>query len=140
MITPQQAATNWAAGMSAAGAKAKAGVQAVTESPASRAILAIPRQVQGVIDAANSGRTQAGLQTVTLQSWQNAYINKGLPRMASGAQDAKPKMANFMTQFLPFVANNVAQLPPRGDLQTNIQRAVAMMNLNAGFKYQKISQ
>ena len=136
-VNPAQAATNWQNGMANSSAKLTAGVQAVTEAPSVAAIAAIPRMVQGIQAAAADGRIQAGLQRVTLQQWQNAMIQKGVTRIAAGAQAAKPKMQNFFTQFLPFLATGVAQLPPRGDINQNIARAVNMMQYNATFKYQQ---
>ena len=134
-VSPTQAATNWSNGMANASAKITAGVNAVTEAPSVKAIDAIPRMVQGIQAAAASGKIAAGLQRVTLQQWQQAMIQKGVNRVAAGATAAKPKVQSFFTQFLPFLAQGVAQLPPRGDVNQNIQRAVAMMQYNAGFKY-----
>lgn len=137
--TAQQAAANWARGMTGASDKAKAGVMALQQSPTEAAAQAVPRAVQGVIDAAASGKTAASLRAVSLQSWQNSYITKGLPIMGSRASQAQPKVAAFMNQFLPFLQSNVDQLKsmPRGDLNQNIQRAVTMMELNSKFKYNK---
>lgn len=137
---PQQAAANWAAAMQSAGAKATAGVNAVQVSPAQSAIAAIPRQVQGVIDAANSGKTAAALQNVTLQSWQKAYITKGVPRMGTGASAAQPKFAAFMTWLLPQQQSIVAALPPKGNTAQNIARSQAFLQAMAQLKYQPSGQ
>lgn len=134
-VSPATAATNWAAGMNNASAKITAGVNAVSEAPSVAAIAAIPRMVQGIQQAAASGKIQAGLARVSLQMWQQAMLQKGLTRVGAGATAAKPKMQNFFTQFLPYLAAGVQQLPPRGDINANIARAVQMMNYNAGFKY-----
>jgi hypothetical protein len=137
MINAQQAADNWAASMQNVAAKVKAGVQSLQVSPTALAAAAVERQVAGVMRAAQSGKTASALNSVSLSSWQNAMINKGSPRIASGATAAKPKMVSFMNQFLPFMQNLVANLPARGDLQTNISRATAVMNGAAQFQYQK---
>lgn len=134
-VSPQQAATNWVNGMQNASAKMTAGVQAVSVAPSEAAISAIPRMVQGIQAAAASGKIEAGLRRVTLTGWQQAMIQKGVVRVAAGATAAKPKSVNFFTQFLPFLQQGVGQLPPRGDVNANIQRAVAMMQYNHGFKY-----
>lgn len=136
-VSPQQAAQNWSNGMQGAGAKIKAGIQAVTTSPTQLAAAASDRYQQGVLAAVASGKFAANLQAVSLQSWQQSAINKGIPRIAAGASAAVGKMQNFLTQFLPFINGVVAQLPPRGDLQTNINRAVSVMQGAANFKYQK---
>lgn len=134
-VNPATAATNWATGMANSGAKMTAGVNAVSEAPSVAAIAAIPRMVQGIQQAAADGRIATGLQRVTLQQWQQAMIQKGVARVSAGATAAKPKMQNFFTQFIPYLQQGVQQLPPRGDINQNIQRAVSMMQHNAGFKY-----
>ena len=135
-ISAAQAAKNWQNGMANSSAKMTAGINAVTEAPSTAAIAAIPRMVAGIQQAAASGKIQAGLARVSLQMWQQAMIQKGVTRVAAGATAAQPKVQAFMTAFLPFLQQGVASLPPRGDTQQNIQRAVAMMNYNHGFKYQ----
>lgn len=138
-INPATAASNWQSGMSQAGPKMTAGVNAVTQNPAEAAIAAIPRMVQGIQMAAQNGRIEAGLRRVTLSGWQRAMIDKGVGRVTTGATNAKPKMQAFFTQFLPYLKQGVDQLPPRGDINQNIARAVAMMQHNAGFQYQPVA-
>lgn len=133
-LNPTQAAANWRKGMAASGDKFKAGVQAVTESPTAKAAMAIDRQVQGVIAAAQSGKTQRALNAVTLESWKNDMINKGATRISTGAATAEPKVAQFMNEFFPHLQAGIAQLPPRGDLEQNLQRAAAMARHNAAFQ------
>lgn len=135
----QQAADNWARGMSGSGEKFKAGVQAVTESPMDKAADASDRMVQGIIQAQAEGRIQAGLRRVSLAEWKAAMLDKGAARIASGANAAKPRVVAFMQAFLPYLANGVAQLSPRGDLEANIQRSVQMQRYNAQFKRQRMS-
>lgn len=131
----QQVAQRWASAMSNSTEKIKAGVQAVTVAPTALAAAAVDRQVAGVIRARDSGKTQANLLAVSLQSWQSSFINKGLTRIGTGATNAIGKMTAFMQQFLPAQQAIVAGLPPRGDLNQNIQRAVQMMTQTAGWKY-----
>lgn len=136
MPTPAQAATNWANGMSGASAKMTAGINAVTSSPMDAAANASDRYLMGIQKAVSSGKWQAGLRKVSTQDWKDAMINKGVPRVASGAQAAKPKMQNFMTNFLPFLANGVNQMNssnPRGDLEANIARSAFMQRWNANY-------
>lgn len=139
MVSPQVAADNWARGMGQAGEKMKAGVMAVTESPMEKAAQAVDRQVAGVMRAAQSGKTAANLRAVSMQAWKDAYTNIGVGRAAAAANTAKPKMAAFMQQFLPWVAQGQQKLAsmPRGDVETNIARAVEMMRHNSQFRYQK---
>lgn len=137
MPSPATAATNWANGMSNATAKITAGVNAVSVAPTQLAAQAANRMLAGIQAAVSSGKWQARLQAVTLQDWQQAMLNKGVPRVASGAQAAKPKFQTFLQQFLPYLQTGVQQMnaqQPRGDLEANIARATFMMRYNASFK------
>lgn len=141
MVTPQQAAANWATGMGNSSEKMKAGINAVTEAPTAKAAARIDAMVAGVQRAAASGKTRDALLAVSLQSWKDDMLNKGVGRASAGAQQAKPKVQAFMTQFIPWLQSGVAALAstPRGDLETNIARATSMMRHNAQFKYQRQS-
>jgi hypothetical protein len=136
MPNAQTVANSWAQGMSTAGEKIKAGVNAVTESPTAKAAARADAYMAGVQRAIASGKWQSALQAVTLQDWKTAMNDKGVTRIAAGAAAAKPKFQQFMTEFLPYLQQGVQQLSsmPRGDIETNIQRAVSMMRWNSGFR------
>lgn len=134
--TASAVANRWANGMSGASEKMKAGIQAVTESPTSKAARRSDAYLQGVQRAVASGKYQAALERVTLEDWKKAAIDKGINRVASGAMEAKGKFQTFMQEFLPFLEQGVRALEaqPRGDIEQNIQRAVTMMRYNATFR------
>lgn len=129
-------ANKWATNLASSTQAIQQGVQAVTTAPTQLAAQNLNAYLAGVNHAVSSGKMANALQKVSLPDWQNAMIQKGIPRIASGAQAAKPKMQQFMQSFLPYVAQGVQQLnstTPRGSLQQNIQRAVQMMQWNAAF-------
>lgn len=136
MKSASDVANKWAANLAAATTSITAGVQQVTVSPTQLAAANLNGYLAGTQQAVTSGKMAASLQRVSLQDWQTAMIQKGIPRIASGAQAAKPKMASFMQQFLPYVQQGVTNLQsqPRGTLEQNIQRAVTIMQWNANFK------
>jgi hypothetical protein len=75
-----------------------------------------------------------------LDQWRNAYVTKGIPRVATGATAAKPKMAAFGTFILGVVNQGVAQLNasmPRGDAATNRARMNAWMDYMSSNRYKK---
>lgn len=136
MPTAQQAAANWATGMSNSGDKMRASVNAVNQSPMEAAAAAADRMLMGIQRAVQTGKWQAALRAVSLTQWKDAMLNKGIPRIAQGATTAKPKFQAFMQNFLPYLQQGVDQLNsqiPRGDLETNIQRAAFMARFNANF-------
>lgn len=130
-LTPQQIADKWVSNLSAATPSITAGVNGVTQAPGAKAAAAADFWLQRV--QASKAKYATNVGKVTLQQWKDAMINIGVPRIASGASANKQKMVDFMTKFLPFIASGVASLPPKGDLQMNIQRAVAMMQYTAGY-------
>jgi hypothetical protein len=136
MKNPQMVADKWATNLGNAGTSITAGVNATTVAPTQLAAAAVDRQVQGVMRAAQSGKTAAALNAVTLQQWQQAMIQKGVPRIGTGAAAAKPKFVSFMNQLLPFEQQGLQQLPARGDVNANIQRMVAWAQYMSTFRKQ----
>lgn len=124
-MTPDQVAQAWVAGLSGKTSKMTAGAQAVTVAPGQAA--ARQAQVWLANTQAAAARWQSRVAAVSLSDWQTAYVNKGVPRIASGAQAAQGKFAQVMTTLLPHIERVRAGLPPRGTVDQNIQRAVAMM-------------
>lgn len=116
-------AAKWAANLSASTENIRAGVMATTRAPGAAA--AAQKQVWLQNTQAAADKWAARTAAVTLGQWQDAMINKGLPRVAGGAQAAQPKMASFMGSLLPYIENGRSQLPPRGTLDQNLARANA---------------
>lgn len=131
-LTPDQIATNWAQNLAGSTSKITAGVNAVTVAPGQAA--ARQKDVWLQNTQAAQAKWASRVAAVPLSDWQNAMTNKGVPRIASGATAAQPKFASFMTKFLPHLAAGKAALPPRGTLDQNVNRAVAMIRHNATFK------
>lgn len=132
----QDVANKWAQRLGAATDSIRQGVQGVTVNPAQKAAARADAYAAGVAQAVADGRYQRGLQKVSLASWQEAMITKGIPRVAAGANAGKQKMADFMQKWLPHQAALQSKLAamPRGDLQTNIQRMIMAVEHNASFQ------
>lgn len=134
MPSAASAAQKWANNLGAATTAYTAGVQAVTAAPGQAAAAAVDRYISG---------TQAGAQkfaqrsaAVSLSAWQQAAINKGAPRLASGATAAQSKMQTAFTSLFPAIQQAVASLPPRGSLDQNIARSGAFQRAMAAYKAQ----
>lgn len=129
--TPEQAAARWAAGLAGASQKITEGVNAVTTSPgqlAARQKAVFAQNVAAAVD-----KWARNVAAVPLGDWQRAMIDKGAPRIASGATAAQPKFAAFMGKLLPYIATGRAQLPPRGNFDQNIARLTAWARYMHGF-------
>lgn len=133
---PAQVAQRWAQRLGASVDKIRQGVQSVTTSPTQAAAAAVNTWQARVADPNTARKFQASLGRVSLADWQNAMINKGIPRISTGAQAAIPKFTAFMQQFLPFednIANQVRQMP-KATLDDRINRAIAQIRGNASFR------
>jgi len=126
-------ADKWARNLAGSTEAIKAGIAAVTVAPTEKAAARADAYAQGVQQSVSSGKFARNLRKVSLSDWQRAITNKGIPRIAAGASEAKPKMMAHLQVFLPHVEAGVAALPPRGDFETNLQRAMQMMRHNASF-------
>lgn len=131
-MSPAELAAKWSQKYGASGEAYKAGVSKVTENPAQQAIAAQDRMVQGFNDAVTSGKWAAGLQKVTLASWKQAATEKGAPAIAAAARVGADKVARAEQIMGPIRDSIVASLPPRGDINQNLERSRQMalqMNL-----------
>ena len=121
MPSATDAAQRWVTNFSASGTRWAAGVNAVTVAPGQMAARAKNLWAQNT--AAAVDRYAANSARVTLQEWQNTTVSKGQGRLASGAQTAQPKVEAVFAKLFPFIQNAVNALPPRGDIEANINRA-----------------
>jgi hypothetical protein len=132
--TPAEAAAKWAQNLGGASARYTAGVQAVTVAPGTLAARSADLWANNTIAA--KARFTKNSQAVSLGDWQQAAINKGATRLATGAQAALPKMEAALTRVFGWINQVKGSLPPRGDIEANINRAGAfargMHNLKMG--------
>lgn len=131
---PNDIAKKWARNLGQSGESIRSGVMGVTESPTQKAAQRADAYMQGVQRAVTDGKWQAGLNRVSTEDWRRAMLDKGLPRIASGASNGTPKMEAFMGEFLPHLEEGRRNLPARGGLENNIQRMVQMVQHNASFR------
>lgn len=133
-LDPAAGADRWAANLSGATAQITAGVNAVTRAPGQAAAANVQVWLARVQASAQKWQTNVG--KVTLPEWQRAMTEKGIPRIAQGAQANKDKVLAFNQKFYPHLQAGMAKVNnmPKVTLQDNVQRAVAMIMHNASFK------
>ena len=131
-MSPDQIAAHWAQQLGASGAKITAGIQAVTTAPGQAAARQKAVWVQNTTAAAD--KFAAHSAAVSLSDWQNAAINKGVPRIATGATASQAKFAAFMGKLLPYINSGRGSLPARGNLDQNIARMTQWARYMSQFK------
>jgi hypothetical protein len=130
--TPDQIAANWAARLSGSTSKITAGIQGVTVAPGQAAARQQAAYVANV--QAQAAKWATRVAAVSLSTWQQDTLNKGVPRIATGATAAQPKVTAFMTKLLPYIQSQVQALPARGTLDQNIARMTAFVQGMSKFK------
>lgn len=129
----------WVRNMSSAGETIKAGVQKMQQTPGVNAAAAADKYAQACAQAVADGSYSAGQMSYSLQSYKDAVIQKGLPRIAAGATAAKPKVTQFFQQLLPFTSQLSDQIRamPNNGIEDSIARATAAIRGMANFKFQR---
>lgn len=132
--TTADAVQKWLTNLGASTDRMTTGAQRVTKAPGQSAAAAADKWLARV--TASKQKFATNVSRVSLQDWQNAYINIGIPRVAQGAQAKQAKMASFMDEFLPYLQRGVAQIDqmPNTTLQDGIARATAMITYNSKFQ------
>jgi hypothetical protein len=123
MPTAAEAAAKWATNLPAAQQRYVDGVNAVTTAPGALAARAAPTWAANT--AAAQTKFARNSAAVSLNAWQTATTTKGAQRLSSGAQAAQGKVEATFAKLFPAIQSAVSALPPRGDIEANIQRSAA---------------
>lgn len=131
---PQTATSKWVAAMQNATPQITRGVAAVTVSPGQLASQAADKWLAKVTAA--KAKFAARTQSVSLQDWQNAMTQYGIPRIAQGATAKQSKMLNFQTEWLAYLAANQSKIDrmQKVTIEDGIAKVTAQIRLNAAFK------
>lgn len=133
-IDAQAAAAKWAARAAAAQGDYQDGVMSVAQSPGAAAAAKADKWLASVQQSKE--KFKAGAARTSLSDWQQATIQKGGPRFATGVQAAQGKMATFTSEFFPFldgVTNKVKSMPDNTPEQ-RIARMVEQVRGTAQFR------
>lgn len=133
--TPEQIAQKWSQNLGSATQRITDGINAVTVSPGQAAARQATAYQQNVVAAVP--KWKANVAAVSLDSWKSDAINKGVPRIASGATAAQPKFQQFIGQLLPHINQVRGTLQPRGDLEANIARMTTFVRGMSKFRYNR---
>jgi hypothetical protein len=118
--TAAEASAAWSANFAAAGTKYTAGINAVTVAPGQLAAAQKNLYLQNVQAAVNTWASKVA--AVDLNTWKQQATTTGVQRLGSGATKGAPKVADFMSKFLPTLSTIVGGLGPRGTFDQNLAR------------------
>jgi hypothetical protein len=131
---PQAATTKWVSSMQNATAQITRGVNAVTVSPGQKAAAAADKWLAKVTQA--KAKFAARVGALSLQDWQTAMTNYGIPRIAQGATAKQGKMLAFQTEWLAFLNANQSKIDrmSTNTIEDGIAKVTAQIRLNASFR------
>ena len=137
--SPQEAASKWKKNIKASTSEIAAGVGRVTEAPGIKAAAAQEKMMINLMESLESGRWAASVSGVSLEDWKKAMIEKGIPRIAKGAEEATAKVVAFQEWLLPKVqaAQDKIKAMPSITLDDNIDRMNTYTREMAKSKYKK---
>lgn len=137
MSTPDQISNKWGRRMKGSITDIQAGIDAVTESPAEKAIAKQDKMLQNLTKAVTEGRWARGLSKVSLSDWKVKTKEKVATRLSGGVDGAMGKRKAF-DQWLVGTLNNV--LPeisgmPDMTLEDSVNRVRKLMQHMADNPY-----
>lgn len=115
-----------------------AGVRAVKESPTSKAKRKKDKYRNGVLAALDSGKWEAGLDSVSLQEWQEAAAKKGGDRYAAGVEAAAGKIQQFHAEFAAFMSSHQPRIDAMPDSTPEQRIAKMVENAKGMAKFQRL--
>ena len=135
-LTPEQAREKHARNLKSSVPDITIGVRNVTEAPGKKAAAQADKMLANLTESVTSGKWGRKVGAVTLESWQNDMINKGIGRIASGIDGASEKVENFFEQLFPYQDSLLAELKTMPDLnlEDSINRMVHFVRGMAKFE------
>lgn len=125
MKSAATAAANWQGSSGRATTDYVAGVTGTTKDQAGLAVAAGSRYIQGVQDAYASGRWAAGIQRGGTAYWKSQTEKKS-SNYSSGYAAGVSNYQAAAQKVMAAIAQGVANLPPRGDINQNLQRSASL--------------
>lgn len=128
-VTAAEYAQAWANGLKRSTDSMRRGVSRVDQAPGVKAAAASDRMLQGISDAVTSGYWGRRVSAVTLPEWQRAMVDKGIPRVATGADAAIPSQTAMAETLLRAVDESaaIARALPKGTIEDSVNRAATYM-------------
>lgn len=123
----------WLRNIQGATQDVQAGIARVTTAPGQAAAAQAQAWQNNTINAADKWKRR--VQSVSLQDWQRAATD-GVQRISQGAQTKQDKVGAHLQNFIPYLQQGMAKVDamPKGTLQQNIARMVAMAQHNANYR------
>lgn len=136
-LTPEEFAKKHAKRLKASTEEMRAGARRVTVAPSASAIKAKAKMLQNLVASIEDGTWEKELGKITLTDWQDAFIDKGVNRVAAGIDGAEEKVKEFASWLNGRIDSGQAIIDKMPDLtlEDSIARSNAWIRHMAKEKY-----
>lgn len=136
-LTADAITDKWSRRLKGAVSDVVAGVNAVSESPASRAIAKQDKMRQNLLNAIDDGRWAKGLSKVSLEDWKTKTAKKVQERLAGGVDGAVNKRKAFDSWLVSRLNSVLPEISAMPDLtlEDSINRVRRLIEFMASEKY-----
>jgi len=126
-VNAEQYGARWGSGLKGSVERIRSGVEAVVEAPGKAAAAKADKWHAAISASATKAKWSRRIGAVTLEDWQRAMIQKGVNRIATGVDEAQPKMVVYGEKLIAHQNALLAQLDTMPDLtlEDSISRATA---------------
>lgn len=135
-LTPAQAREKHARNLKASVPDITIGVNAVTEAPGKKAAAQQEKMLANLTEKVRDGTWARRVSGVSLESWKDDMLKKGVGRIAAGIDGASEKVEQFFEQLFPYQDSLKQKLDGMPDLtlEDSINRMVTFVRGMADFK------
>lgn len=126
-VNAQQYAEKWARRLKGSTTDIRTGVENVSVAPGKKAAENAEKMLEGVRRAIENGTWQRSVESVSLDDWKRATIDKGINRIAAGVDSAQTKQVDMAEKLLAAVDRVKSSVDnmPDATLEDRLQRMVA---------------
>lgn len=114
--TPAEAREKWQRNLKASVPDITAGVNRVTEAPGIKAAAKADKMLTNLTESVRDGTWARRVSGVTLEEWKKQMLEKGVGRIAAGADGAAEKTETFFAQLFAHQASLGAEIDQMADL------------------------
>lgn len=125
MKTAQQAQQNWTGSAGRAQTAYQAGVEATQKDQAALAVAAESRLLSNFQQAVSSGRWRQGVMRGGTTYWKQQTVAK-IANYGVGFNAGGANFGAAIGKIMAALQQGVANLPPRGDINANLQRSASL--------------
>ncbi len=123
-VTAEEYAEKWARRLKQSAPDVTRGIERVSVAPGKAAAAAEALMIQRLTESVTSGLWAQRVAGVSLEEWKQAFLSKGVGRIASGVDAASAKQVVMAQKLLAAVDAAVAKVKtmPKGDIEQSIAR------------------